>query len=155
MNIWFAVGLMLPASAFAQQAAFVHQGRLLDGVGVPLDGSFNVTLALMDDASAGSVLLTRTETVQVSDGYFSVIVADVNAELLAGDRWLAVEVANTEMLPRQPLGGVAQAIHASGAQLTDVDVVCDATTTSWHGTIRFRNDAFEGCTSTGWLPLSF
>lgn len=155
MKHWIAVGLLLPATAAAQQAAFVHEGRLFDDSGVPLDGSFGVTLALMDAASGGSAVLTRTETVQASDGYFAVLVGGVDASLLAGDRWLAVSVAGAEMLPRQKLGGVAQALHASGAQLTDVDVVCNASTTQWHGTIRFRNDTFEGCTSDGWTTLSY
>lgn len=154
MRVWMVLGLLFPASAMAQQAAVAHQGRLLDGAGVPLDGTYSLTLSVMDDADAGASLLSRTESVEVSDGYFSVILAGVDAELLSGARWLAVQVGTVEMRPRQPLGAVAEALHASGARLTDVDVVCDAASTEWHGTLRFRNDVYEGCTSDGWTRLS-
>lgn len=153
MTRW-AVGLWFVAStAVAAPSAVLHQGRLLDAQGAPINGTKPVVVAIYPSASGGTAVASQSATMTFEDGYYSVEVPSVEPVDLAGDRWLSVTVDGVE-LPRQPLRASPFAVMAAGATFGDVDTACNAGTTSLHGTIRYRNHYFEGCTPTGWRNLN-
>src|SRR4051812_20700707 len=80
--------LALTWSALAQTTAFTYQGRLNEG-GNPANGSYDLTFALFDDASAGNQVggvITNAAT-GVSNGLFTVTL-DFGNQFPGTDRWL-------------------------------------------------------------------
>lgn len=125
----------LAGAAPAQQAAGAvipqlvnYQGYLLDGDGKTLDGTHNITFRIYDGPQAGAAVLHEEAhaTVQVRNGYFSVLLGDQEGKPLpAGifankDRYVGITVApNPEMTPRQRFASVAYAFTAANADLLD------------------------------------
>jgi len=86
-----ATGMGLADSALVS-TAFTYQGRLRDGAG-PVNGVCDFTFWLYDAPSGGSPLgAVPIPGVDVSDGYFTVVL-DFGAGAFDGqDRWLEIEV---------------------------------------------------------------
>lgn len=98
----------LALTAHAAPLDLTHQSRILDASGGPINGVHDVTVALFDDATAGSALYTTTATLLVSDGYISVTLSPEDTDL-AQDVWVQVSVDDEALLPRAPLGSVPYA----------------------------------------------
>lgn len=127
---------VLPALAPAQApqkvpARFGYQGRLLDRAGVALRGTHRVTFSLYRQPIGGSPLWTETQTLALSDGFYSTFVgavaplpADLDSPVFpattpvfdGSDLFLGVSVDGTEELaPRQQIGAVVYALRAAWA----------------------------------------
>lgn len=99
-----------------ESAAYLnYQGRLLQG-GSPYNGTINITFRLYQSASGGSAWWQETQTVNVSNGLFSVNLGAVNpldgyAEQFGDQNWLGIQPAgaSAELTPRQPLSTAAYA----------------------------------------------
>ncbi len=136
------------------------QGRLLNTDGVPLNGAMDVELVLYADSITSTSFHTETiDPVNVEDGFVAVrLGADSNnllqSEELMGGAWVQVRIDDLDLGERTELVSVPYAVVASQldgpARLADTSVLCSGTTV---GTLRFRNDTFEGCTSAGWQSL--
>lgn len=90
-----------------------HQARVLDATGSPIEGTQPLTVALYTAQDNGSEVWTRMwPSVQLSDGYFSVMLQDgtpsLDTTLLeSGDEiWLEMSVGGVTITPRTPLGQV-------------------------------------------------
>jgi hypothetical protein len=96
-----------------------YQGRLADNVGVPLDGSYGMSFALYDAASAGNLVWGPEDhpAVPVSDGLFSVglgsrTTGGIPTTTWNGDRYLEITVGGETLSPRElirsvPIAGMA------------------------------------------------
>jgi hypothetical protein len=81
------------------------QGRLTDSSGVPLSGSYALTLSLYDVTSGGSPLCSEVEIVTVADGLFTATLDGCTGEQLDGRQlYLGIRVgADPQMSPRLPV----------------------------------------------------
>jgi hypothetical protein len=96
-----------------------YQGRLADNLGTPLDGSYGMSFALYDAASAGNLVWGPEvhDAVPVSDGLFSVGLGSRTAGGIPtttwnGDRYLEITVGGETLSPRElirsvPIAGMA------------------------------------------------
>jgi len=107
-------------SAFAATAQVPHllgyQGRLLRADGTAATGTATVVFAVYDGASGGSALWQESQTLGLSDGYYSTylgLVQPVGDSLFdAGARWLEVRVGSETLAPRQQIGAIPYAVAA-------------------------------------------
>lgn len=109
-------------TADAQITAMTYQGRL-DDLGVPANGSYDMTFAVFDAAAAGSqtgATLTNSP-VALSNGLFTVTL-DFGAGVFTGaSRWLEIGVVTNgggafeTLAQRQPITATPYAIHAGTA----------------------------------------
>lgn len=103
----------------AMVPAFIHQqGRLFDAAGEPVAGSVNITFTLYTDATGGAVRWTETQSVVLSDGYFSTRLGQdtgIDPTLFDGSLlYLGIKVGtDPEMSPRQSLVSVPYAFLAN------------------------------------------
>jgi hypothetical protein len=96
-----------------------YQGRLADNLGTPLDGSYGMSFALYDAASAGNLVWGPEDhpAVPVSDGLFSVglgsrTTGGIPTTTWNGDRYLEITVGGETLSPRElirsvPIAGMA------------------------------------------------
>jgi len=96
-----------------------YQGRLADNLGTPLDGSYGMSFALYDAASAGNLMWGPEvyDAVPVSDGLFSVglgsrTTGGIPTTTWNGDRYLEITVGGETLSPRElirsvPIAGMA------------------------------------------------
>lgn len=115
-----ALTLFAPLAASTQ--VMPYQGRLAAAGGLPLTGSYAMTFALYDVASAGVPLWSETwsgpNSVTVRDGLFSVALGSLlaipqSAIANRANVWLGITVGSDgEMNPRVQLGSVPFAVQA-------------------------------------------
>jgi hypothetical protein len=106
-----------------------YQGRLLQN-DVPYDGAIDITFTLWSDSTAGSSYWQETQTVQVDDGLFNVMLGAANpldglAVQFQRQLWLGIQPAGaaSELTPRQPMGTVAYAMNLMpGATIVDRNI---------------------------------
>ena len=76
-----ALGVALAVSASVAEAAvphrLMHQGRLFDAEGVPVDAIMSVTFSIYADEDSPTPLWTETVDIAFDDGYFSASLGDV------------------------------------------------------------------------------
>jgi len=108
-TILFIVFLVLSAHLCSAQVprTLSYQGKitLADGTSVD-DGTYTLTFRLYDVSSGGTALWTETQSVEINDGVFDVILGSENTLNLPFDRqyWLGVTVGDeSEMSPRTQL----------------------------------------------------
>jgi trimeric autotransporter adhesin len=127
---------LVPAIMMAQQAAIAplalspvprivtYSGSLMDLNGRALVGATGVTFSLYRDSQGGAPLWVETQNVTLtSGGHYSVILGSTTNEGLPQEvfvtgeaRWLGVQVAGQEPLPRVLLVAVPYALKAGDAQ---------------------------------------
>jgi hypothetical protein len=107
--VWAEPGAEACCSAVAASqtvsSTLTYQGRLLNGMGSPVDGTKTMTFSLYAEPSGGDPLWTHEMPVEVHDGYLDAGV-DVDPRLFDGRMlWLGVHVEGDsgEMVPRQEL----------------------------------------------------
>lgn len=94
-----------------------YQGILLDSEGNPPTAPVNITFAIFDLPSNGTVLWQETQLVEFDEnGLFLVILGETNpvTDDIFSDpvRWLSIQVeGDTELIPRKRLVSVAYASH--------------------------------------------
>ena len=150
--------LFLPAIAAAAPQQVHHSGRLLDANGTPINGALTLQFDLMDQQVNGSSTWDQSiPDVQVSDGYYSVVL-DLTDQDLTGSPWLRVSLdSGATELSRQPIASVPYALRTERADLaTGVTLPpiaggtesspCSA---SEEGVLRYNSDipALELCAS--------
>jgi hypothetical protein len=95
-----------------------YQGLLLDSLGVPLEGDYNMSFSIHSDSTGGTQLWTEdhnnsTRKVTVNDGLFEVILGEfvpIDSTVFDGSpRWLQTEVAGEVLFPRKPITSGAYA----------------------------------------------
>lgn len=111
---------LLPAFALAQvPSTFAYQGRLLDSEGRALTGTRELAFAVFPSADGGQPLWTESQTVGLTDGYYSVQLGRrIPVPALVWDRpdlWLELTVNGTALAPRQPVTSVPYAARAGSA----------------------------------------
>jgi len=96
-----------------------YQGRMADNLGTPLNGSYGMSFALYDTASAGNLVWGPEvhDAVMVSDGLFSVglgsrTTGGIPTTTWNGDRYLEITVGGETLSPRElirsvPIAGMA------------------------------------------------
>jgi hypothetical protein len=121
-GVW-ARNLPAPAAPTATSTGTIaYQGRLADAGGAPLTGTYTMIFRIYN-AATGSVPLwteqwTGSNSVQVSDGLFNVMLGSMTAisqTMITGNNnlWLGITVgSDDEMLPRVQLGSVPFAVQA-------------------------------------------
>ena len=88
-----------------------YQGRLTDSGGNPLNGQFQLHFSLYTQASGGSSIWTETQTVDVTQGDFNVLLGSVspldNSYFETSPLYLGTAVAgDPELTPRDQIGAV-------------------------------------------------
>jgi hypothetical protein len=139
--------LGLPGTALG--ADLLHQVRLSDSNGAPLDGPIPVSVAIYADATPGAPdVACHTQslgTVPFQSGYAALTLTNVSPTCATGDQWLAVTVGSpgVELAPRQKL---ASSLHAVRA-----DVATTATHTTGYVDLFVDADFADGpaCTVAG------
>ena len=93
-----------------------YQGYLTTATGAPVSAPVSMVLKLYNVSTGGTALYTETQSVNVTNGVFNVIVGSVTSLPLPFDvpYWLGVTVgADVEMTPRQPIMASAYAIRSA------------------------------------------
>jgi hypothetical protein len=101
-----------------------YQGLLTNDAGEVITGARSVQFLIYNDATAGSLLWSETQNVDVEDGLFNTLlgsVVPIPYELFEeSERYLAMKVeADNEMLPRQRLTSVAYAFQSKNTHLVN------------------------------------
>jgi len=110
------LGLLATVPAGAQVPQVLgYQGRLLRSDGTAATGTATVAFGLFDAAESGSPLWTESQTLGLSDGYYSTflgLVVPLAGALDGGPRWLEVRVGSETLVPRQQVGASSYALTA-------------------------------------------
>ena len=101
-----------------------YQGILTDNAGDAISGTRSIQFLIYDAATSGSLLWSETQSVDVEDGLFNILLGSVIPlphELFEGpDRYLAIKVeTDSEMLPRQRLASVGYAFQSMNTHLVN------------------------------------
>ncbi len=102
---------------------FTHQARVTDSSGTPINGVHNVTIALYDGASATTPVWDETQSLTLTDGYFSLLLGanpadplDTSGIVDGGALWLGITVgAGSEMTVRTEVSSTLYAMRAGAA----------------------------------------
>ena len=95
-----------------------YQGWLTDGNGNPVSATVSIQFKIYDSENAGNVLWSETQTVDATNGIFSVLLGTITPipySVFNGDnRYLALQVGNdSEMVPRKRLVSVGYSFRAN------------------------------------------
>lgn len=113
--------------AHAAPETLLHQGRLLDASGEPLQGAQTLDFALWDAAADGTRVWSGQASVQLENGYYAVVLGSgemdpIGAELLAQQGlWLVVDPGLGGEPERVPLHAVPYALQAASVSGGVVD----------------------------------
>jgi len=108
-----ATGSMPAAAQVPRLLGF--QGRLLRADGTAATGTASVSFSAFSAETGGTPLWTETQTLGLSDGYYSTFLGLVAAPaegLFDSPRWLEIKVGAELLSPRQKFGAVAFALTA-------------------------------------------
>jgi hypothetical protein len=115
-----ALAILAVAASVSATAAIPvkmsYQGYLTDSTDTPVTGTVSMTLKLYDQATNGNLLWTETQSVNVANGIYSVILGNsipLDETLFNGQRYLAVAIgADVDLAPRTPLTSAPYAFVA-------------------------------------------
>ena len=79
----FLTSLIL-ATAHAVPMQTMHQGRLLDGDGVAMEGEVEVTFRLIDAETGGTIVWEETSTLTLTSGFYVSVLGADEEEVDAG-----------------------------------------------------------------------
>lgn len=154
---------LILATAHAVPVQTMHQGRLLDGDGVPMEGEIEVTFRLIDAETGGTIVWEETSTVTLTNGfYISMLGADEEENPLDTDAldqaplWLELQLTEEPaMYPRSPITSVPYARIAGVAEEVDGGLV-NASEVQVDGTVVIDEDGtWVGATpEVDWSDLS-
>jgi hypothetical protein len=104
--------LALPAVAAANPNHLTFQGRVLDALGAPIEGSQSLRFTIYTASNGTGQVWQETDTIPLTDGYFATTLGDGTA--LTGvdfgqNLWIALKVGTAAELPAQPLNAVPSA----------------------------------------------
>jgi hypothetical protein len=106
--------VVFPFATQAQPSVVTYSGRLTDGQGWGQSAQLDLVFGLHGQAEGGSALWTSPSMkVNVEDGYFSVVLADVAGVFAANAAtWLSVSVGGGETASRQAVNSVPYCLEA-------------------------------------------
>jgi len=170
----FTVALLLvPTTAWSVSGweTFYYQGELTDSLGDPVpDGSYSMVFGIYDDLSAGTLLWSESQSIQVTGGLFTALVGDVTPILpeavgdpASGDiavRYLEVTIQGETLAPRLQLSSVPSAFMAHGVGghivtapgLMAIPRTVDVTDDVDSSLITFNADTAGASLSLGYAP---
>lgn len=117
----FAIVLVTVILSNAQVPQLInYQGKLKDASGNPVDDTVKMQFSMYDAETGGTGLWAETQTVQVTDGLFNVLLGSVNpipySVFSGAEVYLELKVrSDPAMTPRQRLVSVGYAMHADDA----------------------------------------
>jgi len=122
--------LVLAVPPVEAQGLIGYQGRLLRDDGTAATGTASVGFAVFDAETGGTPLWSETQTLGLSEGYYSTflgIVTPTGAIFDGGDRWLEVRIGGETLSPRQRFGSaphalVAQSVSGGVAKVSRLEV---------------------------------
>ena len=164
---WLSLSLLLSTSAYAAPIELVHQGRLLDTEGSPLNGSLSIVVTLYNDPigseEANQLFQETFSTTTLLDGYYTLRLGTDTPNRLQSEVFAATDVylelsvegeADPErtLLHHVPLAAYAQ---TSGGVTLDSSGLL-ATPCSPLGALVFDTslDFLKVCSSQGWSGAS-
>ncbi len=95
-----------------------YQGNLQDQGGNPVDGTISTTLHIFDEETGGTPLWSETQDVVYAAGFFSVELGNQTPlpdEVFNPERYLTLEIAGEQFLPRRRITSSAFAIRSKFA----------------------------------------
>jgi hypothetical protein len=120
--VWTQQARALPSSAptiiTTSTSTIAYQGRLADSAGTPLNATITISFRLYATAVGSSALWVESQTVQVTNGLFNVLLgstAPIPQTIITSNStlWLGIAVAaDPEMTPRVQIGSAPYAIQA-------------------------------------------
>ncbi|MFT6234905.1 MAG: hypothetical protein ACJAZO_005429 [Myxococcota bacterium] len=113
------VALLLPIAASAVPPLLDHQGRLMDSVGTPIEGSHTLTFRLYTTDVGGTAFWSEQQTLPMSDGFFGAKIGNgLDIESLdTAAVWIGIDVDSAgELAGRQRLTSVPYALVADTAE---------------------------------------
>ncbi|MBN2355768.1 hypothetical protein JXO59_06620 [candidate division KSB1 bacterium] len=122
MSRTFAGFFLFIAAAFAQIPQSInYQGVLTDASGEAQNGTFSIQFSIYGQAEGGSPIWSETQSVQVTNGLFHVLLGSVApipvSAFDGGDRYLALKVGeDVEMTPRRRLVSVGYSFQTYNAE---------------------------------------
>ncbi|MBT3224374.1 MAG: hypothetical protein HN348_35350, partial [Proteobacteria bacterium] len=123
MRLWSALMLLVPSIGWAAPMQLLHQGRMLDSTGVPLQGVYDVTVTIYDAPTAGTDLWQETVATKFDNGTYSVLLgADVasnpidDTDFDGSLRYLQLALNGVDAPDRFPIVSVPYAMNANHAQ---------------------------------------
>ncbi len=112
---WITLILLLSSGALALPDSIHQEGFLTDAQGVPHEGPAQLSFSLYEGAEGGAALWSEVHDLNLSGGYYSVILGDQVAfgpVLDVAPRFLGVSVNGVDLLPRVRLSSVPYARRA-------------------------------------------
>ncbi len=152
---------LLLALATAAPTAILHQGRLLDVQGTPVNGTQVVTFSLFDSESNPTPEWTEDYTLPLSDGYYSVSLGSTvgnpitDSNLDHAELWIGLSSISLGNFGRSEIGAVPYARNGGGSNTT-VAKTTDYTVTpsDASGSTAFSNDGASGLITFTLPPAS-
>jgi hypothetical protein len=152
---FFAFTLSAISGAVDVPKTLNYQGNLTDSMGQPVTGSHQIIFNLYNAMSGGTSFWTETQTVQVVDGKFSVVLGKTTAldtTQFTGDTYLGLKVDNgTEMAPRQQFTSVAYALKA-GSIFNMPETIPRGVVVMWTGAANEVPSGWALCDGTNGTP---
>src|SRR3954449_2023603 len=71
--------LLAGAALAAVPRSLTQHGRLFDGDGMPINGSFSMKFSIYDAPTGGAALWSESQEVPIADGYFVATLGEVTA----------------------------------------------------------------------------
>jgi len=114
--------LVVAAGAAAIPLKINYQGKLVDGLGMPLGGAHDAVFRLYDAPVSGTMLWSDSATVASdADGIFSVVLGGDHPMVtgLGDSCWLEIEIDGEILVPRREMVSVPYALRAAAADSLD------------------------------------
>ena len=147
-HVLFAA-LLLPSVASASPNFVSHSGRLLDVLGVPVDGPHSLTFELVDTTDGDTVVFTQNTTVDLDDGYYAVELGAVDPGILGADLDIRVREGQS-VLAHQTLTAVPYALSVDGSVRVSAEPECGP---GAEGTLRYDSGTLQVCNGTVYAPI--
>ncbi len=117
LTLFVILSVLLPSAAYAVPELISYQGVLNDDSGQPMSTTVNMTFAIYNAETGGTPLWNETQSVQVENGVFDVMLGAVQPlkpSIFSRDvLYLGIQIgADSEMTPRQRITSGAYSFEA-------------------------------------------
>ncbi len=118
MKRTFLIGtlLLISAIAFSVPTEITFQGRLTDDLGVPIEGTDDITFEIYSAESGGTMLWSETQSVFFRNGLYHVSLGEITPlteEIFDGSTvYIQLRIGGEPVSPRQPMVTVPYAFRA-------------------------------------------
>jgi len=131
LMLFSSLFLLIMVAAYAQVPHLInYQAMVTDASGIPITGNRSILFSIYNAETAGTLLWSETQTVNISDGLFSVLLGSVTPIPYAvfddDETYLELKIgSDPAMTPRKRFVSVAYAIHANNADAVGGHAVGD------------------------------